>query len=149
MIYPDTSFLCGLYIQQSSSIQAIALYSQLNEPLSTTALSLFEFRQSVRFQTFLFSKDHSKGFPRKDADRGLAMLEKNIQEGAIVVVPVDWPDVYDIAERLSAQHTPTRGHRGFDILHVATALHLKARQFFTFDTNQKRLALAAGLKVRP
>ena len=34
-----------------------------------------------------------------------------------------------------------------DILHVATALHLGATEFFTFDANQKKLAEAAGLKV--
>ena len=30
-----------------------------------------------------------------------------------------------------------------------TALHLHAREFLTFDTNQRKLALAVGLKVKP
>jgi predicted nucleic acid-binding protein len=33
-------------------------------------------------------------------------------------------------------------------LHVATALHLGAEEFLTFDANQKRLAVAEGLTVR-
>ncbi len=147
--YPDTSFLCGLYIQQSSSEKAIAFYEQLNEPLHVAGLVLFEFRQSVRFQAFQFSKDRTKGFPKQDAERGLAKLEKNIRDGAVVIVSADWADVHSIAERLSTQHTATGGHRALDILHVATALHLKARQFLTFDSNQRILAEAEGLKVKP
>jgi len=35
------------------------------------------------------------------------------------------------------------------ILHVATGLHLGAREFVTFDTSQRRLASAQKLKVKP
>jgi len=55
--------------------------------------------------------------------------------------------VVDEAKRLSATHTLTGGHRGFDILHVATALIVKAQQLLTFDVNQKKLAEAEGLIV--
>ena len=44
-------------------------------------------------------------------------------------------------------HTVTGGHRGFDILHVATARLLRATEFLTFDANQKMLAGAEGLAV--
>ena len=53
-----------------------------------------------------------------------------------------------MGERLSAQYTWTEGHRGFDVLHVATALHFGARELLTFDAKQKRLAEAEGLVVR-
>lgn len=52
-----------------------------------------------------------------------------------------------IAERLSSQYTWTEGYRGVDVIHVATALHLNASEFLTFDDNQKKLAQAEGLKV--
>jgi len=48
---------------------------------------------------------------------------------------------------LSLSACPTEGHRDFDVLHVATALHLGASEFLTFDANQKRLAQAEGLVV--
>jgi hypothetical protein len=38
-------------------------------------------------------------------------------------------------------------HRGFDILHVASALIMKAQRFLTFDENQKKLTEAEGLVV--
>ena len=74
-------------------------------------------------------------------------LQKNISTGAVVIVPVEWADVVSIGERLSAQYTWTEGYRGFDVLHVATALHLGARELLTFDTKQKQLAEAEGLVV--
>ncbi len=52
-----------------------------------------------------------------------------------------------IAEVLSAKHTATGGHRLNDILHVATALHLGAAGFLTFDASQKNLAEAEGMTV--
>jgi molecular chaperone DnaK (HSP70) len=58
------------------------------------------------------------------------------------------PSLAVIAERLSPRHTGAHGHRAFDVLHVATALHLGAREFLTFDVNQRKLAAAEKLKVK-
>ena len=43
------------------------------------------------------------------------------------------------------QHTPSFGTRSLDVLHVASALELKARLFVTYDQKQSRLAGARGL----
>jgi predicted nucleic acid-binding protein len=58
-------------------------------------------------------------------------------------------DVQRIAERLSATHTKANGHRALDILHVATAIHLKAEELLSFDNNQRKLAAEEGLGVKP
>ena len=81
----------------------------------------------------------------------LADLRTDLDTGAVVVVvvTVDRPDVHRLAETLSQRHTMGRGHRSLDVLHVATALHLGVREFLTFDSNQKALALAENLKVEP
>ncbi|NBV87723.1 MAG: PIN domain nuclease, partial [Verrucomicrobia bacterium] len=50
-------------------------------------------------------------------------------------------------KRLSGIYTVTRGHRAFDILHVASASSGRADWFLTFDANQKELAQAEGLQV--
>lgn len=145
--YPDTSFLCAFYRKQVNSSQAAAHFAEMPEALHVASPLLFEFRQSVRWQVFLHSKDPGKGYDRTTAQAALAKLQGEIASGAVVIVPVDWADVASIAERLSAQHTWTEGHRGFDVLHVATALHLGAMEFLTFDGNQKKLAEAEGLFV--
>jgi predicted nucleic acid-binding protein len=53
------------------------------------------------------------------------------------------------AERLSAKHTATGGHRSMDILHVAAAVTVDATEFLTFNRNQARLASAEGMRVKP
>ena len=147
--YPDTSFLCALYVPQDNSVPAAAHYREMTEPLHMTVLLLYEFRQSARFQTFLHAHDRRKGYPLAVAEKAIADLQANLASGAVAIVPADWPDVHVIAERLSAQYTGRGGHRAFDLLHVATALHLNARQFLTFDANQRRLAETEGLQVKP
>jgi predicted nucleic acid-binding protein len=145
--YPDTSFLCALYRPQFNSIQASEYFQGMSEPLHVSSPLLFEFRQSMRFQAFLHSRDRSKGFTMKEASAALSQLDENIADGFLKTVPVDWTDLLSVADRLSSKHTQKSGTRGFDILHVATALHLKARNFLTFDAVQRHLAEVEGLKV--
>lgn len=147
MIYPDTSFLCALYIAQSHSVRAIQSASRLTEPLLGTSLLFFEFRQSVQFQAFRFTRDRSQGYPPAAAKAAMAALQSDVAAGLFRVMPVDWPAVHRTAERLALQHTIKGGHRSFDILHIATALELGASGFLTFDANQKRLAASEGLQV--
>ena len=147
--FPDTSFLCAFYRRQDNSPQAAAYFKTMPEALHVSGLLLYEFRQSVRFQVWLHGRDKAKGYPQADCDRALADLQTDLDTGAVVVVTADWPDVHRLAETTSKRHTIAGGHRSLDILHVATALHLGARVFLTFDTNQRKLAAAEKLKVKP
>jgi predicted nucleic acid-binding protein len=147
--FPDTSFLCALYVRQYNSETAAAHFAAMQEELHVSGLLLYEFRQSVRFQVWLHSRDKTKGYPPKVAEAALGNLEMNIQARAVVPVSIDWPDVHRLAETISTQRTSNGGHRAFDILHIATALHLGAREFLTFDANQRKLALAEKLRVQP
>ena len=147
--YPDTSFLCALYIAQSNSSAANAHYQRMKEPLHVSALLLGEFRQSVRFQIFRQSRDATQGYPRKTGLAALAKLQANLDAGALVVLPAEWAEVINLAERVSAQHTADGGHRYVDVLHIATALHLGASEFLSFDVNQRKLAVAEGLMAKP
>jgi len=147
--YPDTSFLCALYRQQTNSPQAAAQFKAMTEPLHVTSLLLYEFRQSSRFQVWHHAHDPKKGFPETDCDKALADLQTDLESGAVVIVPAEWAEVHQTAERLSAAHTKAEGNRALDTLHVATALHLKATEFLTFDERQRKLAAAEGLEVKP
>jgi predicted nucleic acid-binding protein len=147
--FPDTSFLCALYVQQANSPEAAVYFKAMPEALHVSSLMLYEFRQSVRFQVWLHSRDKNKGYPQTIAEAALGKLQANMEVGAVVPVSADWPDVHRLAETLSKRHTSAGGHRAFDVLHVATALHLGAREFLTFDANQRKLAAAEKLKVKP
>ena len=147
--FPDTSFLCAFYRRQDNSPAAAAYFKAMPEALQISGLLLFEFRQSVRFQVWLHSQDKNKGYAQIDGDRALADLQTDLDSGVVEVVVADWLDVHRLAEAISKRRTMASGHRSLDILHVATALHLEAREFLTFDSNQRKLAAAEKLKIKP
>lgn len=147
--FPDTSFLCAMYVRQDKSPVAAAHFKAMPEALHVSSLLLYEFRQSVRFQVWLHTRDRTRGYPQATANGALAKLQANLDAGAVVLAAVEWPDVHSRAEELSKRHTAAGGHRSLDVLHVATALHLEAEEFLTFDANQRKLATAAGLKIKP
>jgi len=149
IVFADTSFLYALYRQQENSRLADIVLAGMRQPVHVSALVLFEFRQSARFQVFRFYKDRAHGFSKREAHRMLNVLKENIAAGGIELISTDWQEVHSTPERLSSQFTMSGGHRALDILHVATALQQKAHQFLTFDSNQAALAKAAGLEVQP
>lgn len=146
-MFADTSFLCALYRDQDNSAQADALMQKLKAPLRISTLVQFEFHQSARLQAFRFSKDRVQGFSKHEALSVIQIFEKNIDAGGIAIAPVDWPQVHILADQISAHRVMTGGHHSLDVLHIATALHLKEKEFLTFDANQQKLARAEGLKV--
>lgn len=146
---PDTSFLCAFYRQQDNSPLAAAHAATMREPLHLTALLLYEFRQSLRLQAWRRAHNPREGMPAADAQAALNQLEADLVNGVAVLVPCDLQEVLRLADAFSARYTIPQGHRAFDILHVAAAQHLGAREFLTFDGNQRRLALAEGLRVKP
>jgi predicted nucleic acid-binding protein len=147
--FPDTSFLCAFYRRQDNSPEAAAYFKAMPEALHVSSLLLYEFRQSVRFQVWLHSRDKTKGYSQTECDKALADLETDLNSGTVEIVPADWAEVHRLAEEISARHTSMGGHRSFDVLHVATAVHLGARELLTFDANQRKLAAAEKLKAKP
>ena len=141
--YPDTSFLCAVYRVQDNSEAAWAYRESFKEPLSVSTLLAFEFRQAIRLQVFLHGQEYSKA----EADQMLTDWESDIAAGHVVIVPTDADAVLRMAEHLSDTHTALTGNRTLDILHVATAKHLSAKSFLSFDERQKKLAKAVGLKT--
>ena len=79
----------------------------------------------------------------------LANLEQNLVAGTFETAAVDWTAVHALAGQIAARRTPAQGYRGFDILHVATARHLGASDFLSFDAGQRKLAKAEGLRGAP
>ena len=128
MAYPDTSFLCALYRLQDNSPEAAAYLAAMPEALEVTTLLLYEFRQAVRFQIRLHRYDPSKGYSRAEGTKMLADLKSDLISGAVITIPAPWPQIHLAAERLSELYTDASGHRSMDILHVATAIELGAKE---------------------
>jgi predicted nucleic acid-binding protein len=147
--YPDTSFLCAFYVKQSNSLAATRYAAAMREPLYITALLAYEFRQSLRFQVWRNLANPREGISLADSQAALNQFDLDLAGGVAVLASCNYQDVFSRADALSNRHASSGGHRSFDMLHVATALHLGAREFLTFDLNQRKLALAEKLKVKP
>ncbi len=141
VVCADTSFLFSLYGTDVNSRRALKWINGQRAPLTLSALNEFELGNALRLSEF-----------RKVVAPGGAALfwsqfESDRASGRLKVGILNLADVVAEAKRLSASYTLKAGHRGFDILHVGSALVLKAGEFLTFDLNQKRLAEAEGMKV--
>ncbi len=132
--FPDTSFLCSCYRTQEHSLRVDDFLTMHPAPLPVSSLLLLEFRQSARLQSRLHRQDHTKGFPSAEAHAMLRALQADLHSGIFNIVPVDWLEVHQLAEMLSAKHTEARGHRLVDILHIATALSLGAEGSLAWNT---------------
>lgn len=137
----DTSFLFSLYGNDGNSARVMAWLKSHRTALTLTTLNEFELGNALRFAEF------RRVLAPGEAAQFWAQFEADRASGRLRVMVTNLAGVIDEAKRLSATHTLTGGHRGFDMLHVAAALQLKARRFLTFDANQKRLAEAEGLIV--
>ncbi|MEO8352679.1 MAG: PIN domain-containing protein [Chthoniobacteraceae bacterium] len=144
---PDTTFLRALYRRQFNSERAIAFRERIDGALRITGLLQFEFVQSVHLQVNRHRHRPKEGIAEGEAVAMLAAFESDFASGTIRLHGFDWAQLQPVAMRLVEKHTIATGTRAFDILHVATALHLGAREFLTFDSRQRLLAESEGLVV--
>lgn len=141
VISADTSFLFSLYGNDIQTPRAVAWMKSKKSALTLSSLAEYELANALRFAEF------RGAIAPGEAALFWSQFETDKASGRIQIHLCNLADVIEQAKQLSASHTLTNGHRGFDILHVACALHIKAKQFLTFDKNQKILAEAEGLKV--
>ncbi len=147
--YADTSFLCAFYREQDNSRRADAFRETMTEPLRFSSLLEFEFLQAIELQVWLHEGDRTRGYGRREADQMVSDWEADVAAGVNVLVACEMEAVLRLARVYSNQHTRAGGHRTVDILHVATAVHLRAERFLSFDIRQRRLAGMVGLVVVP
>ncbi len=140
-VYADTSFLVSLYIQDANSAKAAVTVAKLL-PVCFTPLLEHELRNAIRLCVF------RRQITTVQREQALHDLESDKAAGVLHPVPLDWPKALKHAEALGRRHTEGLDARGMDILHVASALALKANVFVTFDERQRELARVAGLEVR-
>ena len=145
MITCDTSFLYSLYIVDVHTQRARARLSRIRRPEALTISPFIEYElpNAIRLSIFRNLRDAATGatiLAAFEADQVAGHFDRPICNLASVVQE---------AKRLSSIYTMHGGHRAVDLLHVATALHLGATEFLSFDLNQRNLATAVGLTVGP
>ena len=141
--FADTGFIASLYLEESTSKAADAALGTKRQPLPLTPLAMLElrnaFNRSVQRQRITTTQ----------RDALWQDVEADIASGFLVPTPVASEELHKKARQLSDRHTPTLGTRSLDLLHVAAALVLEAKEFFSFDDRQRKAAASEGLKVKP
>jgi predicted nucleic acid-binding protein len=137
--YADSSFFVSLYVSDRHS-QEVKSRIARHPQLWFTPLHLAEWTHAIEQHVFrgamstATARQTYQDFER-DREAGL-WLEVDLPEEAIV-------NCVDLARK----YVSRTGTRTLDTLHVAAAIELGAKDFWTFDERQAKLAKAAGLKI--
>lgn len=143
MIYADTSFVISLVLADFNSEKATELAAEASHPIFLTDLLRLELQNGICLAVRL------KGLDEKSATAAsihAATLERN---GVLNEAVLDWPKVFARARGLSIAWTSRLQLRSLYIVHVASAMELGARDFWSFDKRQRELAHEVGLRINP
>ena len=141
--YADTGFIASLYLLETTTAAAQKVVVGLSAPLPLIPLSILEMRNTLNL-AIVRGK-----ITLTERDRIWRQFQAQCDAGFFVKMTVPSQALHDKARELSDLHTPTLATRSLDLLHVAAAKLLGAREFFSFDERQRKTAAAEGLKVRP
>src|SRR5258706_4115191 len=141
--FADTGFLASLYLKESTSAAARTAIQAASVVLPYTPLVALELRNA-------FNRAVQRGrITMAQRDALWQDVEADIAGGFLVPMPVASGQLHDRARQLSDRHMPVLGTRSLDLLHVAAALVLESKIFFSFDDRQRKAAVSEGLKVKP
>ncbi|HEX3625275.1 MAG TPA: PIN domain-containing protein [Verrucomicrobiae bacterium] len=141
--FADTGFIASLYLAEATSKAADAALGTGREPLPLTPLTTLELRNA-------FNRAVQRGrITAAERDALWQDVETDIAGGFLVPTPVASDELHKKARELSDRYTTTLGTRSLDLLHIAAALALKSKLFFSFDERQRKAAASEGLKVKP
>ena len=142
-LYADSSFPVSLYPHDGHSAAANEFMAKHAPALGFSPLNRIEVRNSLR-------KAEAFGvISREDRLFAFRQIQHDLDRAILVHVAVSWTNAFRRADELSEEHAAREGQRTIDLLHVAVALECDAKIFLSFDRRQRKLAHAAGLKVKP
>jgi predicted nucleic acid-binding protein len=140
-VYADPSVLLKLYLHEPESTRVAAWRTRTKGPLIVTHHGQVEILNAICLAAF---RKYITNEAMRDA---LDSFDEDINEGRYRRADLLWRSALHRAAELSRKHTAALGCRSLDVLHVASALELQAKSFFTFDDRQQKLAHAVGLKT--
>jgi predicted nucleic acid-binding protein len=142
--YADSSFIVALYLNQQSSLGAVAFMQRYGQALPFTPWHRLEVRNAIRLAIFQKLIDPHQGKTQ------LKQMEADLKEETLLVhQAIDWISILRKAENLGEAHNVKIGCRSADLFHVAAASDLDCEKFLTFDERQVVMAKTAGLSVGP
>ena len=139
-VYADTSFFVSLYVKDAHSIAADRLLGGGERP-PITPLHIAEWTHAIAQQVF------RRQMTIAEADR----LHRDFHDDCATRIwqTISVPETaIEICANLGRRLGPKLGVRTLDSLHIACALELNTKRFWTFDDRQRKLSKAVGLDIR-
>jgi len=141
--YFDSAIIVKLYVQEATSPDAIQLVGAYVAPYLLTQWQELEAKNAIRLKAFRAE------ITTAEMNQSIAAFEQDVaasrwQRPAYTASTLELK-----AAELSAAYSASLGCRTLDIIHVAAAVALGAKEFVTFDGRQGALAKKVGLTVRP
>ncbi len=139
----DSSFLFALYSNDVNTPRAQSYLRDSGQPLSLSVLNEFDLHNALRVAVW------RKLFPAERVATWLTAFENDVKFERVIILRCNLTAATSHAQRISRTYTESGGHRAFEILHVAVALEIDAETFLSFNANQRTIAVAEGLQVKP
>ena len=136
--YADTSFLVSLYTPDANSTEAASRMQRLHLPVMLTDFGELELINALQLRVF------RNELPPAKVRAANAAFRDDVTGGILAIVPTT-DLIFAEARRVSRRWSKAFGTRTLDVIHVASALVLRADSFYTFDDRQRRLARAVAL----
>jgi len=141
MLYVDTSVIVKLFVKEEHSLDASNWLRKNNEAIPLTVFHELEFNNAINL------KEYRSEISADETRLIMARFAEHESKGVFYRPQISWADSFKYAVDLSRKHTKKTGSRAFDILHVASALSIKADRFLSFHERQSKLASIAGMRI--
>ncbi|MCP4623456.1 MAG: type II toxin-antitoxin system VapC family toxin [bacterium] len=142
MVYLDTSVLVKLYFKEEYSREASTWLRSNKQAIPLTRFHELEFINAIQLKQFRAE------ITENETELVISRFDGHEKRGVYYRPQLEWPNVFNIAMGLSKNFSNALGSRSLDILHVASALSIKADKFLTLDQRQSELARSVGLKIK-
>src|SRR5436190_14692354 len=140
--YFDSAVIVKLYVQEITSPDAIGLVGAYAPPYMLTQWQALEVKNAIRLKAFRAE------ITAAEMNQSIAAFEQDMATGRWQRPAYTAAAVEQKANELSAGHSAVLGCRTLDVIHVAAALVLGAKEFVTFDGRQGALAIQVGVTVK-
>ena len=141
MLYVDTSVIVKLYVKEEHSLNVSNWIIDNNEAIPLTRFHELEFCNAIQLKRF---RDE---MTMDEAALIMSRFYEHENEGIYFRPHINWTDVFQYAIDLSKNYTGNTGSRTLDLVHIASALSIKADRFLTFDGRQAKIASLTGLTI--
>lgn len=150
--YLDANALVRYYLMADGreSLTAALVEPSEGSPWPVPITQLLRFEVCNAFERMVF-ETRTGGTARANPE--LAMMAESDFEADLAdgrrfrSVPLSLTDIEVEFDTLVRRYTATHGFRTYDVIHVASALKLRCRRFFSFDAKANALAKLVGLRT--